>query len=67
MIDTWLKVDYNKIDEVASSVGSIKLRARFNMGVVYTVWLPNEIAETINELDNPEDHFELIMKYKFKI
>lgn len=66
-IDTWYKVDYSKPDEAASTVSALKLRARFNNGWVYGVWLPNELAEDINAKDNPEDYYELIMKYKFPL
>lgn len=67
IIDSWYKVDYNNPTEVSQCANAIKLRARFNMGFVYGVWLPNELAEDINKDDNPEDYFDLIMKYKFEI
>jgi hypothetical protein len=66
-IDTWYKVDYSKPEEAQQSVGAIKLRARFNNAFVYGVWLPNELAKDIDAKNNPEDYYELIMKYKFPV
>jgi hypothetical protein len=66
-IDTWLKVDYGDIVGVEKMASMIKVRAMYNMSHVYAVWLPNELAEIIDEKNNPESHMDLIMKYKFKI
>ena len=66
-LDSWIKVDYSDLDVSNQAISMIKLRARANMGYVYVVWLPDELALDIDSKNNPEDHMELIMKYKFKI
>lgn len=66
-MDTWAKVDYGNLEGTSQTIRMIKMRAKNNMAHVYAVWLPNELAEIIDEKDNPEDFMDLIMKYKFKI
>lgn len=66
-IDSWMKADYGDIAKTEERVSMIKLRSRFNLSYVYAVWLPNELANSIDVNDNPEDYIDLIMKYKFKI
>ena len=43
------------------------MRSRFNNSHVYGVWLPLELADEIDEDDNPEDYMSILMEYKFKI
>jgi len=67
-IDSWMKVDYNEPQKVTQAYTMMKMRAQANANSYpYAVWLPNEIAEQIDEKDNPEEYMELLMKYKFKI
>jgi len=66
-LDSWFKVDYGNLNATSDTISMIKLRARMNIGHVYAVWLPNELVESIEKDDNPEDYMELIMKHKFKI
>ena len=66
-IDTWFKVDYENVEEATSVIHQIRMRSRFNNSHVYGVWLPLELADEIDEDDNPEDYMSILMEYKFKI
>jgi hypothetical protein len=49
----------------SSNVGIMKMRARFNMGEVRAIWLPNEIENV--DWNWLQDNKYLLDKYSFKL